>query len=407
MRVAVRQIYPMDLATTQEGMSSAVVPALTREGKPAAVAVAEGSCVIDGGDEGRNMEGGGGAFVNGLPLEVGVRRMSEWLQRAAMATAAPPLGNMGKDEKENSNKDVVPAGGGVDEILSRTAATTGVASVVQGGSEGKAKNGESSERNGKKQGGGGRSKKAKKSTLKQALMQKGSGVSVYGPSVLDHCVLGAGLRPNTKLTASGNGDVTAGQSSGSSGGGGGGGGGLSEGDVRKLVVALAGAEATVQQLDRPGQQGYIQCKLLPLPTNTSSPGTSSSAGGGGSSGNSSGSTGTAVIVAKQHESSVGRKGAGDVDSSVSEEATEGKKKEEGGGGREEDDGDGVVYEEFLPQVLAQHEGTVVHSFPSFDQAVDSFFGRIVEQKLKQVSVVWGKYLGSVLVWYEGMLGRRY
>jgi hypothetical protein len=48
---------------------------------------------------------------------------------------------------------------------------------------------------------------------------------------------------------------------------------------------------------------------------------------------------------------------------------------------------GLLYEDFLPQLLAQHEGLpegLVRALPSFDEAVDEFFARIEEQKLQQV-----------------------
>ncbi|CAM9368366.1 unnamed protein product, partial [Scytosiphon promiscuus] len=304
--VAVRQIYPMELATTQEGTRTAL-PSIT----------------------------------DGMPIEVAVERMSEWLQRAAMAAGAA-----------NGAEISHP----------------GIGSVADGGALGKG--------GGKKNKAGG-TKKPKKPTLKQALMQKGSGVSVYGPSVLEHCVLGAGLRPNAKLTLDGG---EAGPAAVSTGGGEERGqrGGLSEDEVRKLVVALGGAEAVVQQLDRPGQQGYIQCRRLPA-----------SAAGKGNGGASSAADGAA-----------GEK--------------KGEKTESGGGGEADAGGtaaggavdEHVVYEEFLPQLLAQHEGAVIHSFPSFDQAVDAFFGRIVEQKLKQTAIAAEAAVEKKVTWIRNDQERR-
>lgn len=253
VRVAVRQVYPMDLATTQEGSSMTGAPVGNAEAKEQV-------------KEGR--------FSPGLPLETGVRRMGEWLQQTAATAAA-------------------------------SAATIVVGS--NGGGEEKEQNGGDKKRK------GGGTKKVKKASLKQALMQKGSGVSFYGPSILEHCVLEAGLRANAKLAVDGAG------------------GGLSEDEIRRLVAALDGAEDIVQRLDRPGQKGFIQYKELP-----------------------------AADVERNGE----QKG-GDVEGE-----------------------DYVVFEEFLPQLLAQHAGAVVREFPSFDQAVDSFFGRIVEQKLKQVRMWW-------------------
>lgn len=246
VRVAVRQVYPMDLATTQEGSSVTGAPV--------------GNAEVEEKSE-------TGTFSPGLPLETGVRRMGEWLQQTA-ATAA-------------------------------------------------ASNGGGEEKGGDKKRRGGGSKKTKKASLKQALMQKGSGVSFYGPSILEHCVLEAGLRPNAKLAVDGAG------------------GGLSEDEICRLVKALDSAEDTLQRLDRPGQKGFIQCKQL-----------------------------ATADVERDGEQ---KKGS---------DVVEGE--------------DNVVFEEFLPQLLAQHTGAVVREFPSFDQAVDSFFGRIVEQKLKQVRMWWDR-----------------
>lgn len=340
MRVAVRQIYPMDLATTQEGTSPTTEPAEEQENKEA--------------------EEEAGAFVNGLPLEEGVQRMGDWLEQAAKSTAVPPQTPL-----------ALISGGGdtADQTLSAAAAAAAAAAAVMGGvpSEGKLQS------NGGKRKGGGGAKKAKKATLKQALMQKGSGVSVYGPSVLEHCVLGAGLRPNVKLTAEG---VEVGSGSGSGGDAGSKRGGLSEDEVRRLVVALGGAEAAVELLDRPGQQGFILCK--PVTASGTATGTEKSGGSG---------KGDASKKKKGVEADVGAKGGGGIrDITEAAGVVKNKEKDEKKEEKKGDDAeaDNVVYEEFLPQLLAQHEGSVVHSFPSFDQAVDAFFGRIVEQKLKQV-----------------------
>ena len=337
----------MELATTQEGTAAATAAVSAEVEAGGAPAELEGAVDADGQGE------AAGAFVKGMPLEVGVQRMSAWLQRAAMAAAATET----------------PPPSPAAAVANGEEMGVGNTGAAPGGGKGKG---------GKKKGGS--AKKPKKPTLKQALMQKGSGVSVYGPSVLDHCVLGAGLRPNAKLAVpvapdggSGDGIDGAGDQSeqqqqreGEQRGG------LSEDEVRKLVVALGGAEAIVQQLDRPGQQGYIQCKLLPASA---------------ASKKDSAETGAA---AQEQGDGVGKGINGANAGAGTGTNVEGGGKEEGGvkegdGGEDKSKGDDdVVYEEFLPQLLAQHEGAVIHSFPSFDQAVDAFFGRIVEQKLKQV-----------------------
>eukprot|EP00752_Nemacystus_decipiens_P013835 g12284.t1 len=350
VRVAVRQIYPMELATTQEGTAAAVSADVEAGG---ALKNREVEGAFDADEQGEAV----GAFVKGMPLEVGVQRMSEWLQRAAMAAAVteapPPSSAAAVANGEDGGGAEAAAGGGG--------------------------------KNGKKKGGS--SKKPKKPTLKQVLMQKGSGVSVYGPSILDHCVLGAGLRPNAKLAVP---VAPAGGTGGDIDGAGVQGdqqqqqddddqqrGGFSEDEVRRLVVALGGAEAIVQQLDRPGQQGYIQCKVLSASSAKKKDSTETK-------------TGKAAKDEQEGRNGPGKgargatAGADDTGVDASTEADRaGKEVEEGGGGEVYDD---VVYEDFLPQLLVQHEGVVIHSFPSFDQAVDAFFGRIVEQKLKQTAI---------------------
>ncbi|KAG5190531.1 hypothetical protein JKP88DRAFT_352683 [Tribonema minus] len=164
--------------------------------------------------------------------------------------------------------------------------------------------------------------KASKVTLRQLLMRKGSTLSVHGPSVVDHCVLVAGLRPGLRVPP----DVSS----------------LSEGEMEGLVAALRGAAGVAAELDRPGQEGYI-------------------------------------LYTEQ-----GEKG-------------------------------GEVYDEFLPHLLAQHAAAAqtltkaadgepaaateagstaqqkeagstpqlkARAFPSFDEAVDEFFGKVQEQRLR-------------------------
>ncbi|CAM9629464.1 unnamed protein product, partial [Ectocarpus sp. 8 AP-2014] len=284
VRVAVRQIYPMELATTQEGTTAVPQPppSSSSDGAAAAAAAAASSSTsmedsaASGGrvaapEDQQREEEAPGAFVNGTPLEVGVQRMSEWLERAAAAAAAPPP-VLAAPLPPAPPVGVTDAGG--DNPAAVAAATAAGANGGGGG--------------GKKKGGG--TKKPKKATLKQALMQKGSGVSVYGPSIIEHCVLAAGLRPNAKLTPDGDSGGVHGAAAAAAAAAGGAGAaecsgnggelraGLSEDEVRELVVALGGAEAIVQQLDRPGQRGYIQCKPLPAPAPTA-PAAAVAAGG--------------------------------------------------------------------------------------------------------------------------------
>ncbi|CAM9411579.1 unnamed protein product, partial [Choristocarpus tenellus] len=283
--VAVRQIYPIDLATSQEG----VVTASTSASATTAV-VGEG----DGTGKGGEKEGEAvGAFLRGLSTEESAKRVARWLESGASDALA---GSQGQD-----------------------GAMSGA-----GGDGGGAMGGNSKAKKAA-------DKKAKKATLKQLLLRKGSGVSVYGPSIIDHCILAAGLRPNSRLALG----VPA--------------GGLSQSEVKALVIALEEAEVVVGQLDRPGQEGYILCKGIVPPSSGTVAGGKA---GTGVEGGNAGGNGEKLSANKVEE--------------------------------KEDDG-GVVYDEFLPQVLEQHQGGLVHKFASFDQAVDSFFGRIVEQKLKQAA----------------------
>ncbi|CBN79324.1 conserved unknown protein [Ectocarpus siliculosus] len=401
VRVAVRQIYPMELATTQEGTTAVpqLPPSSSSDRAAAAAAAASSSSVEDSAarygrvaapEDQQREEEAPGAFVNGTPLEVGVRRMSEWLERAAAAAAAPPP-VLAAPLPPAPPVGAMDAGG--DNPAAVAAAAVAAADGANGGGGG-----------GKKKGGG--TKKPKKATLKQALMQKGSGVSVYGPSIIEHCVLAAGLRPNAKLTPDGSsGGVHAAAAAAAAGGAGaaacsGNGGelraGLSEDDVRELVVALGGAEAIVQQLDRPGQRGYIQCKPLPAPAPAPAPAAPAAAAAAGSpvDGERKGAKAAAVAATTATEGGAGR---------GKEEEGERKVKQ----GETEEGGDHVVYEEFLPQLLAQHEGgAVIHSFASFDQAVDAFFGRIVEQKLKQTAMAAEAAVERKVAWIRNDQERR-
>ncbi|CAM9229069.1 unnamed protein product, partial [Ectocarpus sp. 4 AP-2014] len=394
VRVAVRQIYPMELATTQEGTTAVPQPppSSSSDGAAAAAAAASPSSVEDSAASGGRVaaaedqqreEEAPGAFVNGTPLEVGVRRMSEWLERAAAAAAAPPP-VLAVPLPPAPPVGATGAGGDNPAAVAAAAAATAGANGGGGG--------------GKKKGGG--TKKPKKATLKQALMQKGSGVSVYGPSIIEHCVLAAGLRPNAKLTPDGGSGGVHGAAAAAAGGAGaaecsGNGGelraGLSEDEVRELVVALGGAEAIVQQLDRPGQRGYIQCKPLPAPAPAPAAAAAAPAAAGGSPADGE-RKGAATTTPTQGGAGGGK-----------EEDGERKVKQ----GETEEGGDHVVYEEFLPQLLAQHEGgAVIHSFASFDQAVDAFFGRIVEQKLKQTAMAAEAAVERKVAWIRNDQERR-
>ena len=86
--------------------------------------------------------------------------------------------------------------------------------------------------------GGGKKNKAKKMTMRQLLLSRDSGVSSYGPEILDHCLLTAGVKAATKVS-----DFIS--------------------DSQAVIIAAAilkeirSAESLLQSLDVPGQCGYV------------------------------------------------------------------------------------------------------------------------------------------------------
>lgn len=177
----------MDLATSQEGIQSTLVTTAAA-GASSAEGLRHTVTTAAGAKEADIVAEADGAFVKGMPLDIAGKRMGEWLQRAAVTAAEPAM----------APPALPTAAGGDTKAPEETTDGNGSGPRTKGG------------------GGGGGARKAKKATLKQVLMQKGSGVSVYGPSVLEHCVMKAGLRPNGKLSAGKS--VVAGGASGGSGG---------------------------------------------------------------------------------------------------------------------------------------------------------------------------------------------
>lgn len=97
--------------------------------------------------------------------------------------------------------------------------------------------------------GGGKKNKVKKMTMRQLLLSRDSGVSSYGPEILDHCLLKAGIKAGVKVA-----DF------------------LLDPDASVLATAvlaeIKSAESLLQSLDIPGQHGYI---LYTKSVDTSSP----------------------------------------------------------------------------------------------------------------------------------------
>ena len=91
---------------------------------------------------------------------------------------------------------------------------------------------------------GAKKQRVKKMNLRQLLLCKESGVALFGPEILDHCLLTAGLNPSTKVE-----DFLPSASDDDSN------------MVRKLLQELHdSAPGLLALLDTPGQPGYILIK---------------------------------------------------------------------------------------------------------------------------------------------------
>ncbi|CAM9319563.1 unnamed protein product [Chrysoparadoxa australica] len=221
------------------------------------------------------------------------------------------------------------------------------------------------------------SKRAKKASLKQLLMRRGSGVSVYGPSIIEHCILSAGLKPNLKLQ-----DVEALVS------------GLREaGGVTdrcscmnaKLMVrshstdfmpclktyAYANANdflVATCRLQKPGQEGYIMCKKPKHSSSGVAAAESKSSGAERNEDKEANGEVTTSVFTSPHSLPCFLTTLQQADSAPE-----------------------LLYDEFLPHLLQQHkqaaaqedqeDGTVVKAFESFDRAVDEFYCKIEDQRL--------------------------
>eukprot|EP00624_Nannochloropsis_granulata_P003001 evm.model.NODE_25201_length_48748_cov_29.326208.14 len=209
---------------------------------------------------------------------------------------------------------------------------------------------------GKQRGGG-----ASRVSLKMALMtSKTLGMAGYGPSLIEHAILCAGLQPLQKIVqptsvspvpplSSLSAPTKENQSKEGYKGEVGGGKGeatavavvaattlaVSLEQANRLAESLQGLAGVVKALDLPGQQGYILCK--------------------------------------KEEACMAE--------------AEAEKPEEGQGEGKETR---VLYDEFLPHVLHQHQqeemvAKELRTFPSFDAAVDEFFVKVEEQKMRQAA----------------------
>eukprot|EP01042_Synura_sphagnicola_P005953 gene5953-7593_t len=85
-------------------------------------------------------------------------------------------------------------------------------------------------------------KKSKKCTLHQVLLSKDSGVSSFGPEVIDHCILMAELEPSVKVDEL----ILLLEKSPES--------------YQKLANSLACAPSLIDRLNAPNEPGYILCE---------------------------------------------------------------------------------------------------------------------------------------------------
>ena len=170
---------------------------------------------------------------------------------------------------------------------------------------------------------GGKKNKVKKMTMRQLLLSRDSGVSSYGPEILDHCLLLAGVKASMKVA-----DF------------------LSQIDVilvsTAVVSEVRAAEALLLTLDVPGQHGYILYNKTVAPT---------------------------ITPVIQSEVDLGPlESAGTLPEVVITK------------------GEIIQFIDFVPRIFKQHEGQLFMEYTSFDETVDEYFCKIEEQKLERVAV---------------------
>ena len=170
---------------------------------------------------------------------------------------------------------------------------------------------------------GGKKNKVKKMTMRQLLLSRNSGVSSYGPEILDHCLLMAGVKASTKVA-----DF------------------LSQIDVilvsTAVISQVRAAEALLLTLDVPGQHGYILYNKTVAPI--LAPAIKSEINAGPLE---SGGTLPEIVVTK---------------------------------------GEIIQFMDFVPRMFKQHEEQLFIEYASFDETVDEYFCKIEEQKLERVAV---------------------
>lgn len=170
---------------------------------------------------------------------------------------------------------------------------------------------------------GGKKSKVKKMTMRQLLLSRDSGVSSYGPEILDHCLLLAGVKASTKVS-----DF------------------LSQADVISLSTAILAevnaAEALLLTLDVPGQHGYILYNKSMAPT---------------------------PIPVIQSTVDLGPlESEGTLPQALVPT------------------GEIIQFIDFVPRMFKQHEGQLFMEYSSFDETVDEYFCKVEEQKLERLAV---------------------
>jgi NFACT N-terminal and middle domains len=162
--------------------------------------------------------------------------------------------------------------------------------------------------------GGGKKNKVKKMTMRQLLLSRDSGVSSYGPEILDHCLLKAGVKAGVKVA-----DF------------------LLYPEVldlaKAMLVEIKAAESLLQSLDIPGQHGYI---LYTKSLSTSSPSPLSSD----------------IAVCEPSDTPTEMTSKIELPKEV------------------------VQFVDFVPRMFLQHEGQSFLEYPSFDETVDEYYCKV-------------------------------
>ena len=161
--------------------------------------------------------------------------------------------------------------------------------------------------------GAGKKNKVKKMTMRQLLLSRNSGVSSYGPEILDHCLLKAGVKASMKVA-----DFIL--------------------DVQRVLLASAvlaeikSSESLLQSLDVPGQHGFVlyskSVSSLPIP----------------------------ILSAETLDPSAGTNTEASTVPTGPVEI--------------------LHFLDFVPRMFMQHDGQNFLEFPSFDEAVDEYYCKV-------------------------------